>query len=64
VFDPFFTTKQEGQGTGLGLAICRRAIEDHHGTIELLSEVGRGTLVRLVLPIKNGANVNRLREAR
>ena len=60
VFDPFFTTKAEGHGTGLGLAICRRAIEDHHGSIEILSEVGLGTTVRIVLPIKNGSNVRGL----
>jgi signal transduction histidine kinase len=64
VMDPFFTTKEEGKGTGLGLAICRRAVEDHHGTIEILSEVGKGTTVRIVLPLKNGTNVNGLRGTR
>ena len=53
VFEPFFTTKEEGKGTGLGLAICRRAVEDHHGTIQILSEVGKGTTVRIKLPVKN-----------
>lgn len=61
VFDPFFTTKEEGQGTGLGLAICRRAVEDHHGTIQVFSEAGKGTTVRIALPVKNGTNVSGLR---
>jgi len=64
VFDPFFTTKLEGQGTGLGLPICRRAVEDHHGTIQIFSEVGKGTTVRIVLPVKNGGNVNGIHSTR
>jgi PAS domain S-box-containing protein len=61
VMDPFFTTKEEGKGTGLGLAICRRVVHEHYGTIRIASEVGRGTTVRLVLPVKSGDNVDRLR---
>lgn len=61
VFDPFFTTKAEGQGTGLGLAICRRAVEDHQGTIRIFSELGKGTTVRIVLPVQNAVNVARIR---
>lgn len=60
VFDPFFTTKEEGKGTGLGLAICRRAVEDHQGTIRILSEVGKGTTVHIKLPVKVGSNVEGL----
>jgi len=41
LFEPFFTTKQNG--TGLGLAISRRVAEDHQGTIEVVSEAGRGS---------------------
>ena len=61
VFDPFFTTKKEGQGTGLGLAIGRRAVEEQGGTIGIISEVGLGTVVRLVLPVTNKANVDYVR---
>jgi nitrogen fixation/metabolism regulation signal transduction histidine kinase len=50
VFQPNFSTKTDG--TGLGLAICRRIIEDLNGTIELESEVGRGTSVVIRLPVQ------------
>jgi signal transduction histidine kinase len=60
VLEPFFTTKEEGKGTGLGLAICRRVVQEHDGLIQIASEVGKGTTVRIVLPVKNPANVDRL----
>jgi PAS domain S-box-containing protein len=63
IMEPFFTTKEEGKGTGLGLAICRRVVEEHHGAIQIISEVGKGTTVRLVLPLKNGTNVDSLQGA-
>jgi len=50
IFDPFFSTKGVGRGTGLGLAITRRIIEDHHGIIEVASEVGRGTVFTIWVP--------------
>ena len=61
VTDPFFTTKEEGKGTGLGLAICRRIVQEHHGKLEIESEVGKGTTVRVILPVKNGTNANGLK---
>lgn len=50
LWDPFFTTKAEGKGTGLGLAICRRTVEQHRGTIEIVTGQGKGTTVRITLP--------------
>lgn len=52
VFDPFFTTKPVGQGTGLGLSISYQIVENHHGTIEVSSELGQGSQFTIVLPIK------------
>ncbi len=63
VLDTFFTTKEEGKGTGLGLAICRRVVEEHHGELEIGSEAGRGTTVRVLLPVRNGGNVAPLKAA-
>ncbi len=48
IFRPFYTTK--GNGTGLGLSLVRRIVEDHGGTIEATSEVGKGSEFTLVLP--------------
>ncbi len=58
VTEPFYTTKPEGRGTGLGLAICRRVVQEHHGTLEVLSQgvPGKGTTVRIRLPRRNGTN--------
>ncbi len=51
IFDPGFTTKSKGIGTGLGLSIVYQIIEDHHGSIEVESEIGKGTMFRIILPI-------------
>lgn len=59
IWEPFFTTKAEGKGTGLGLAICRRIVEEPGGTIEIESQAGAGTTVRMVFPATtNGELVN------
>ena len=50
IFDPFYTTKESGKGTGLGLAIVRQVAEDHSGTIQVETEVGKGTAFTLCLP--------------
>lgn len=50
VFDPFFTTKRAGEGTGLGLPMVYAIVKNHNGTIELESELGRGTTFRIHIP--------------
>jgi two-component system, LuxR family, sensor kinase FixL len=51
IFERGFTTKPPGQGTGLGLAICEEIVRAHDGAIDLRSSVGRGTTVRVRLPV-------------
>jgi signal transduction histidine kinase len=51
VFDPFFTTKPVGKGTGLGLSLSYGIVQKHHGRMEVQSEVGKGTMFRVWLPV-------------
>jgi signal transduction histidine kinase len=51
LFDPFFTTRTAEGGTGLGLSVAHRIIADHHGTIDVDSGPGEGTLVSVELPL-------------
>jgi two-component system, NtrC family, sensor kinase len=50
LFEPFLTTKETGRGVGLGLAISRSILERHNGSIEVQSELGRGTTFTITLP--------------
>ncbi|WP_439488867.1 7TM diverse intracellular signaling domain-containing protein [Algoriphagus sp.] len=51
IFEPFFTTKAVGKGTGLGLSIVYSIIENHKGTLEVITEEGQGTTFKITLPI-------------
>jgi CheY-like chemotaxis protein len=51
IFEPFFTTKEPGKGTGLGMTIVYSIISKHNGFINVESEPGRGTRVRILVPI-------------
>ena len=51
IFDPFFTTKKKGVGTGLGLSMVHNIIRLHGGFVDVSSEWGVGTIVRIALPM-------------
>jgi signal transduction histidine kinase len=49
MFEPLFTTRAKGQG--LGLAVCKKLVEAHGGNITIDSRVGRGTRVKVTIPL-------------
>ncbi|MDX2240255.1 MAG: PAS domain S-box protein [Leptolyngbyaceae cyanobacterium bins.302] len=54
IFDPFFTTKPSGKGTGLGLATVLGIVKEYGGFLQVLSEVNRGTQIKVFLPVTEG----------
>jgi signal transduction histidine kinase len=57
IFEPYFTTKEKG--TGLGLAIVKHNTELYNGTVEVQSEIGKGTTFIVKLPAKTVFNLRK-----
>ncbi len=57
IFDPFFTTKEVGKGTGLGLPLSFSIVEQHGGNLSFESEVGRGTIFTINLPVHASVDI-------
>jgi two-component system NtrC family sensor kinase len=57
IMEPFYTTKA-GKGTGLGLAIAWGIVEEHRGQLQVKSEVGKGTMFSVLLPLAEPGNAH------
>lgn len=51
IYDPFFSRKEVGQGVGLGLSIVYTNVEQHNGFMDLKSDLGKGTVINVYLPL-------------
>ncbi|MGO9137934.1 MAG: PAS domain S-box protein [Syntrophales bacterium] len=58
ITDTFFTTKQHSGGIGLGLSISKKIVEEHGGKLVFTSEVDKGTIVDIVVPVSRSAEAS------
>jgi PAS domain S-box-containing protein len=58
ITEPFYTTKGVGKGTGLGLSVTQGIIQSHDGHLHIYSEPGKGTCVKMYLPIAEDSAVH------
>ena len=60
IFEPFFSTKP-GKGTGLGLWVSQGIVQNHGGTMQVRSRIGRGTTFTITLPVEGPSSDARTR---
>lgn len=58
IFEPFYTNRSDERGIGLGLSIAHRIIQDHDGSIEITSGIGKGTSMRVELPTAAASSIS------